>query len=59
MSISEIGLDRGGISIQFEMHFGDGFVGGFAYDEKNGGKQKVFDNFVDGGRHGMVGIDHG
>ena len=47
MPISKIGLDQGGIRIQFEMHFGDGFVGGFA------------PNFVDGGRHGMVGIDHG
>ena len=30
----------------------------FADDEENGGKQKVFDNFVDGGRNDLDGIDH-
>ena len=41
------------------MHFGDGFVVEFANGGKNGGKWKVFDNFVDGGRHDVGEIDHG
>ena len=41
------------------MHFGDGFIGGFYDDGENGGKWKVFDNFVDAGRHDVGGIDHG
>ena len=40
------------------MNFGDGFVVRFANDEKNGGKLKIFDNFVDGGKHDVGGIDH-
>ena len=41
------------------MHFGDGFVVGFSNDEKNGGKRRVFDNFVESGRHYIGGINHG
>ena len=41
------------------MHFGDSFVDRFADDGQNGGKRKVFDDFVDGGRHDVSGIDHG
>ena len=41
------------------MHFGDGFVVRFANNGKNGGKWKVFDDYVDGGRHDVGGIDHG
>ena len=59
MSISEIGMDRGGICIQIEMHFDNGFVVRFADDGKNGGKRKVFDNFDDDGRNNVGEIDHG
>ena len=59
MSISEIGMDRGGICIQIEMHFDNGFVVRFADDGENGVKLKVFDNFVDDGRHDVGRIDHG
>ena len=45
--------------MQFEIHFGEGFVVGFSDDGENGGKQKVFDGFFNGGLHGVVGIDHG
>ena len=45
--------------IKFKMHFGDGFVVRSADDGQNGGKPEVFDNFVDGGRHDVGGIDHG
>ena len=41
------------------MHFGDGFVVGFSDNGKNGGKRKIFDDFVDSGRHDVGGIDHG
>ena len=41
------------------MYFGDGFVVGFSDNEKNGGKQKCFNDFVEGGRHDVGGIDHG
>ena len=41
------------------MHFGNGFVVGFADDGQNGGKLKVFDDFVDDGRHYVGGIEHG
>ena len=41
------------------MHFGDGFVVRFAEDGKNGGKRKVFDNFVDGVKHDIGGIEYG
>ena len=41
------------------MHFGEGFVVGFSDDRQNGGKRKVFDDFVNGGRHDVGGIDHG
>ena len=41
------------------MKFGDGLVVRFANDGKNVGKRKGFDDFVDGGRHDVGGIDHG
>ena len=40
------------------MHSGDDFVVSFANDGGNGGKQKVFGNFVDGGEYDVSGIDH-
>ena len=41
------------------MHFGDGFVVGFANNGENGGKRKVFNSFVDGEQHGVGGTGHG
>ena len=41
------------------MHFGDGFVVGFADNGQNGGKRKVFEDSVNGGRYDVGGIDHG
>ena len=41
------------------MHFGDGFIVRFSDNGENGGKWKVFDNFVDGGQHDVGGINNG
>ena len=59
MSISEFGLDQGEICIQFEMHFGDGFVVRFNDNWQNGGNRKVFNNFVNSGHHDVGGNYHG
>ena len=40
------------------MHLSDVFVVGFADNGQNGGKRKSFDNFVNGERHAVGGIDH-
>ena len=57
--MSSIRLYQGKIFIQFEMQSGDSFVVRFADDGKNGGKRKVFDNFVDDGQNNVGKIDHG
>ena len=41
------------------MHFGHGVIVRFANNGENGGKLKVFEKFVGGGRHDVGGIYHG
>ena len=41
------------------MHFGNGFVVRFSNYGQNGGKRKVFDNFVNSEHCDVGGIDHG